>query len=267
MSGEGANREKYAAQADPYNAVIQKMVEEEKDILQAIEEGAVNAAELKITLADLMLDLLSHYLALNGLHKSILRSNDEEALNGARKALYKSISYLEEVVTHFVDTAYADYKDKLQEIDSVTPKWRYFFVRKLGLSIDMVQRAYADNIRWKWAFEELKGRFAAVVKNLINLDRVNANTDPRSPHYEPTVLHLRLAIKLLEQSAVGYRKKYEISSNSVNDFNKGLHFLDALRRLLLVIGKADEAEILKKKTDAWKGKLAADIANGSAKST
>ena len=106
---------------------------------------------------------------------------------------------------------------------------------------------------------ELEGRYAAGVKNLIDLKNAVANTDPRSPNYEPTMRHLQLIKKLLMQAADRYREKYELSTNRIDDFKMGINFLGALRRFHAVLGDRDDAETVKKKLDIWAAKLDADI--------
>jgi hypothetical protein len=101
--------------------------------------------------------------------------------------------------------------------------------------------------------------FAATAKNIIDLKNAVANTDPRSPAYEPTMYHLILIKKLLMQAADRYREKYELSTNRIDDFKMGIHFLNALRRLHVLLGEPNDAETVKKKFDIWKSKLETDI--------
>ncbi|MCL2190596.1 MAG: hypothetical protein FWB79_01235 [Treponema sp.] len=260
----GGNSAKYKAHAKPYALMVEAILEEEKEILASIESNAADEFSKKMILADEMLNLVSNFVVMSGISQALLKSKDEDALNSARKSLYKGIIYLEEVVTAYVDAPFSEYKERLEAIESISPAWRYFLVRKMGLSIDLVANAYADNSKWKWTFVELKGRFATVAKNLIDLDKVVANTDPRSPHYEPTLYHLRLVKKLLALVAERFREKYELSTKSVEDFQRSLTFLSALRRLNILTGARDEAETIKKKMDIWNSKLTADIVQSKA---
>jgi len=253
------NMAQYRTQAEPYIAMAEEILKEEKEILASITPDDPDSASKKLTLADEMLNLVSNYIVINGVSKAVLNSKDEETLGNARKSLYKSIIYLEEVVTSYVDASFSEYKDRLEAIESVTPASRYLLVRKMGLTIDLVANAYSDSTKWRWSFVEMKGRFAAVTKNLINMDKFVENSDHDSPHYEPTLYHMRLAKKLLGLAAERYREKYELSTKSVEDFNKSLTFLSALRRINMLTGARTEAETVKKKIDIWNSKLAADI--------
>ena len=251
--------EKYHTLAKPYNDMAGSIFNIEKEITAAMGSDGADSASKKMILANEMLNLVSNYVVVNGISQTVLKVNDEDALSNARKALNRSVGYLEEVVTGYIDVPFSDYKDRLEAIDAVTPAWRYFLVRKMGLSIDLLASAYSGNTKWKWTFVELKGRFVAVAKNLIDMDKLVVNSDPRSPHYEPTVCHLRLVKKLLGLSAERYREKYELSTKSIDDFQKSLTFLSSLRRLSILTGDKEKAETIKKKMDVWNNKLTADM--------
>ncbi|MDR2096217.1 MAG: hypothetical protein LBP76_11995 [Treponema sp.] len=238
--------------------VIEAILKREKIILMAIKQDPANAALKQLTLVDDMLNITSHYIIVNGISQSMLKVKNEDALNEGRKSLYKSVIYLEGIVSNLVDAAYTDYEEKLALIESVNAERRYLLVRKMGFTLQLLENAYGDNTKWKWTFVELEGRFAAVAKNVFNLKAAVGNTDPRSPDYEPTVYHLRLIKKLLAQAADRYREKYELSTNRTDDFKAGIHFLNALRRIHVLMGEREEAEIVKKKLDIWSAKLETD---------
>jgi len=252
-------RHKYFEKIKPYKATIDKILKYEQNVLQQIRTNPSDAATKRLELADEMLNLTSHYIITNGVSQAVLKVKNEETLNEGRKTLYKSVIYLEEVVSNYIDSPFSEYEEKLAEIENVDTAKRYFLARKMGLTLDMLKSAYGDNTRWKWSFVELEGRYSVVVKNLLNLRNAVGNIDPRSPDYEPTVYHLRLIKKLLAQSADRYREKYELSTSRIDDFKQGINFLGALRRLHVVIGDRDEAEIIKKKLEVWTIKLETDL--------
>jgi hypothetical protein len=205
-----------------------------------------------------MLNLASNYIIMNGVSYAMLGIRNEEALNDARKSLYKCVIYLEGALGNYVDAPFSDYEDRLAKIASMDTAGRYLLVRKLGLGIQLLQNAYGDNSKWKWSFVELEGRFAAAAKNILDLRKAAANTDPRSPDYEPTVYLIRLIKKLLSQAADRYRERYELSTRSVEDLKMGILFLAALRRLQSLLGNRREVELTKKRMDVWESKLFAD---------
>jgi hypothetical protein len=254
-----AERHKYLEKVKKYKAAADTLLSREKLVLAAIKKDAAETAFVHFTLANEMLNLASNYIIINGVSQSMLKVKNEGALDSGRESLYKGVIYLEEVVSKLVDAPFSEYQEKLAEIESISAAQRYLLVRKMGLAIQLMEDAYGYNTKWKWAFVELEGRYAAAAKNIIDLRCAVINTDPRSPDYEPTVYHLRLAKKLLMQTADRYREKYELSTNRIDDFKQGIAFLSALRRLHVVLGDRDDAETIKKKLDTWTVKLEADL--------
>jgi hypothetical protein len=242
-----------------YRETIQMILKQEKTVLAALEEQPDKAAGKRLGLVDEMLNLASHYIILNDMSQSMLKVKNEIALNDARKSLYKSIIYLEEIVTNLVDAPFSEYEDKIAVLESVDAAGRYHLIRKMGLCIDLLENAYGSNTKWRWAFVDMEGRYAAAAKNILNLKKVVAQTDPRSPDYEPTVYHVRLVKQLLDQAANRYREMYELSTNRIEDFKLGIHFLGALRRMYVLLGNRKEAEVIKKKYDVWSAKLETDL--------
>jgi hypothetical protein len=250
--------DKNIEQTSVYRATVEAILKQEQDELILLKSNAPDAALKRMGLADSMLNLASNYIVMDGVVRSVLKLGNEESLNEARKTLYKSIIYLEEVVSNYIDAPYSDYEGKLAEIDSVSPAQRYLLVRKMGLTINLLENAYGDNTKWRWTFVDMEGRYAAVAKNIINLKDVMVNSNFDSEHYEPTVRHLKLAKKLLSQAADRFREKYELSTNRIDDFKMGLSFLCALRRLDILTNDQAEAVATKKKLDIWNVKLATD---------
>ena len=253
------DRHQYYEKIKPYKSAIQSLLKQEEIVLKTIKQEPRGAVFKRLTLAEEMITLASHYIIMSGVSLSMLKLRSEEALNDGRKSLYKGVIYLEEVVSPLVDVPYSDYEERLLEIAPIDAQKRYSLIRKMGLAIQLLEAAYGDNTKWRWAFVELEGRFAAVAKNIIDLKAAVANTDPRSPEYEPTICHLRMIKKLLHQAADRYREKYELSTNRIDDFKIGIHFLNALKRIHILIGERSEAETLKKKSEIWAAKLEVDM--------
>ena len=255
----------YSEKINVYLSVIETIQKEEEVKLTELKNGSVQPAMTKLYLAEQMLNLTSVYMVIDGVSRSVLNKKDEEALNNARKTLVKNIKYLESAVSNYIDEPFSAYEKLVEEIAEYSPASRYYLIRKTGLTIKLLKNAYADNAKWKWNFVEIEGRYAAVAKNIIDLRNVIVNKDPRSPHYEPTVYHLRLVKKLLMLASDNYRKKYELSAGDAEDFNtcvedfkKGIVFLSALKKFCILTGDSSDAEIVQKRLDAWNNKLTAD---------
>jgi hypothetical protein len=253
------DRHQYYEKIKPYKAAISSYLKKEETVLAVLKRDTTGAVFKRLALVDEMISLASNYIILSGVSQSMLKLRNEEALNDGRKSLYKAVIYLEEVVSDLIDAPFSDYEEKLSQIVSVDAKRRYLLIRRLGLALRLLENAYGDNTKWKWAFVELEGRYAAAAKNIIDLKKAVANTDPRSLDYEPTVRHLRMIKKLFIQAADRYREKYELSTNRIDDFKMGITFLTALRRLHIILGEKDDAETVKKKLDIWSSKLEVDL--------
>jgi hypothetical protein len=257
-------REQLGLAVIPYHKQIDGLLAKEKTMLMLMQSDNSGQAYKKLQLAEDMIFISSLYMAENSLSIKILEVKNNDALNESRKTLYKAIIYLEEVVTNFIDVSYVDLSDKWETIANTPVSKRYQLVRKLGLSIRLLKDAFGENSKWKWSFVELEGRFAAVAKNFIDMRKgAKDYFDPRSLDYEVTVLYVRILQKLLEQSANGYRDRYELSTRRIDDMRNGIKFLLARHKLCLAIGDKANAEEIKKKAVVWKEKMDADQKSGS----
>ena len=242
------------AKVKPYKEAVSALLELEKKNLAEIKKEPGTASLKHFALADEMLNLASNYLVINGITEAVSKLKNMDAINDARKSLIKSIAYLENVTVTFADAAYSEYEKKLAEIASVNAEQRYSLVRKMGFTLELLKNAYGQTSKWRWFFVELEGRYATVVKNIIDLRNATAVQDPGSPDYEPTLYHLRLAKKSLMIAADSFRDKFEFSTNDVSDLGTGMNFLSALRRLNIMLGDKEGTEVVKKKHDVWASK-------------
>ncbi len=259
------SREEFNKKQQTYKDLITKSFDKEKSILSLIEKDSSGIAYKKLLLSEEMMYITTLYLAINSLSVHLLGVNNTDALNEGRKTLYKSIIYLEEIVTGMIDAPFSDYEDKVSQISNTPLEKRYYLTRKLGLAIKMVIDAYGDNTKWKWSFVELEGRYATVAKNLLDMKQaVKTYFEPRDPDFDNTVYYIRLIKKLFAKSADAYRDKYELSTKRVDDIRLAINYLTGLRRLDLLLGDKDEAEDLKKKAIVWKTKLESDQKAGIA---
>jgi hypothetical protein len=71
--------------------------------------------------------------------------------------------------------------------------------------------------------------------------------------------HLGLARELLQQAADRYREKYELSTLRIDDIKLGINYLAAVRRMHIVLGEAELADVVKKKMEIWRTKMENDI--------
>jgi hypothetical protein len=252
-------RRRYAEYIQDYKNGIESILAREKTLKEVVARGAAGANYQKLALADDNLNIVASYLLMSSLSLSFLGVKNESFLNEARKCIYKAIFYLEEIVTAYVDAPFSDYEQGLETIVAFSDESRYNLVRKLGFTIDSLEEGFGENSKWKWSFVELEGRFATVAKNLLNLKTFIAGMDPRVEGYASRMAHLSLSRELLQQAADRYREKYELSTMRIDDIKAAINFLLAVRRLHIVLGETDQADVVKKKTEIWRTKMENDL--------
>lgn len=247
----------------PYKEKVTQTLEKEKTMLNAIHGNDSSSVSKKILLCEDMIYVASLYIAQNSLSLKVMDVKNNDALNDARKVLYKAIIYLEDIVTNTIDIPFSDLVPLHENIVDVDVSRRYKIIRKLGLVINMLKEAFGDNSKWKWSFVELEGRYTTVAKNFIDMKKAAVDYfDPRSQSYEVTVLYVRMIIKMLNQSATAYRDKYELSTRRIDDMRNAIKYLLALRKLYILLGNSEQAEEVKKKAVVWKDKMDSDQKKG-----
>ena len=221
---------------------------------EALKE--VNA--IRFDLADRYLNIVSYYNLMNALSLSLLGIKNDSFLNDGRKSCYKSIIYMEEIVSPYIDAAFSDYQQGVESLVGLDDGSKYRFLCKLGFAIDSIVEGFGSGSKWKWSFVELQGRYAVIAKNLLNLKTFIMQLDPRIEGYSQRLAHVQLVKKLLQQSADRYREKYELSTMRLDDIKKAILFLAGMRRLYTLLGEVEEAEVVKKKMEIWKTKMEDD---------
>jgi hypothetical protein len=234
-----------------YNENIKDFLVSEALILEDSRQHPESAAEKLFALAESMCDLASNYLAINGISVSINNNKNEDMLNEARKTLYKSVIYIENIVTSKIDAPFSEYENNLAELSGVPDDKRYKLMCKLGLAIDLLKIAYGDNTKWKWSFVDLEARYAVIVKNLYDLKSASQNIHPDSPGYETAVFHLRLIEKLLSQSADKLNERYQLATKRPDDLRLAISYLYALKYILSIFGEKEKLAEVLRKLDVW----------------
>ena len=242
-----------------YKEEIQQIKRQEAHLEGVIATGQAGTSYKRIILADIILNIVSYDLLINALSQTLLGVKNEAYLNDARKGCYKALINLEKVVSNQVEAPFSSYADLLTEIAQVDNETRFFLLRKLGYSIDGVVEGFGANSKWKWSFVEIEARYAAVVKNMINLKTYHSGLDPRKKEYGVLQAHMNLALEFLQKAADGYRQKYELSTRRQDDFRIAINYLSAIHRLHILLGNSAESDLMKKKIEVWRAKLEADI--------
>jgi hypothetical protein len=238
----------------PFQATIGKMLEDAKLIISYARNDPSPAPKF-FNLSEIMCNIISYYMVINGMSLNILGVKNEEAVDNARKALYKALVYLENIVPPYVDAKFVEYEEKLATLSSVDEKQRYTFIRKLGLTITLIENAYGTDAKLKWSFVDLEGRFATIVKNLYNLKTHFENTRPDQPGFEIFVYHYQLIVKLLDQTSNRFIERYQVASKAVDDIRAALRFEDALKYVCALSGNPQGTEAATRKSQYLSGLL------------
>ncbi len=252
-------RNRYFEKVKEHRKTIEAGLAKEKTLLELLSKEEQGAAYKRLTLAESTLDLCSWYILVNTLSVSLLGIKNEDYLLEARKVLVRAIKYLEDTVSPYLDAPYSDYEAKVEEIRDFDAAGRYRLVRKLGFAVQSLEDAFGENSKYSASFIELWGKMAAVTKNLVNLKTAVVDTDFSSPNRNIVLAHLGLVKSLFQRSADKYREQYELYTHKHDDFKKAIVYLQAMRRLHVVLSERDDAETLKKKIDIWSSKLEADL--------
>jgi hypothetical protein len=252
-------RRQYAEYIKDYKNGIEAILEKEKKLKEVIAKGSSGANYQKLALADDNLNIVAYCLLMSSLSMTFLGVKNEAYLNEGRKCMYKALFYLEEIVSTYVDAPFSDYEQGLESISAFSDESRYNLVRKLGFTMDSLEEGFGENSKWKWSFVELEGRFATIAKNLLNLRTFISGMDPRAEGFSARMAHLALSKELLQLAADRYREKYELSTMRIDDIKAGINFLSAVRRLHVVLGETDQADVVKKKADIWRTKMENDL--------
>ena len=124
----------------------------------------------------------------------------------------------------------------------------------MGLAVDMIKISYGDNTKWKWSFVDLDGRFAAIVKNLLDFRKAQGN-DMNNPEYPVIANHIKLAKQLMSKCADRFVERYELSTKRKDDLKNAVNFISALHRVKSMLFDREDMDTIKKKIDVWQGML------------
>lgn len=243
---------------DHVESITAKIKESEKELLGKTDK--IETAAQRLKLAEMYMNVISFHSGMSALSQHMLNYKNESYLNEGRKILYKVLILLEEALGNHVD-------DPLNENEAVhealsgkfDDKWKITFARTLGYNINLIEDCYGDNTKWKWSFVEVEGRYAIAMKNFIDYKTFIKNMDPRVPGFSERNNLMKLVKKLLGEAAELYRKKYELKEHRLDDMKYALNILGALRRILMYLGEAEEANERKKIYDLWKKKMEDDL--------
>jgi hypothetical protein len=252
-------QKKFLETTAPYREMINEIIRKETTLSNDVSGDRKETARIRLKLAEEMFNLASCYIVECKIFLRFFGKHDADLLDKARKALFKGVNYIEDIVSPWIDVPFSEYEGKLAMLSGISGEKRYLIIRKMGLVLDLLKDVFGDSSKWKWSFVTLEGRIAVAAKNMLNMKNMVANLDLQSEEREVTIFHLRRVKKLLAQAAEHYRGKYELASRNTEDFQRAINFLDALRRLHILLNERSEADDIKKTVEVWTNKMNDDL--------
>lgn len=253
------------AEKAAYNDYIKEYHKEIDDLKKRIKELANKkkrkpaiAAYYNLEIIIEQIKIITLYISMSDASMEMLHIKNESFLNHARKDVYKLLQELEEIVGNETDRSLKENEDYLQRIEKVNPKQILNIIRSIHKIINILIKKMGEGSKWKWSFVDIQGRIAVATKNIINFSDIQRYRDPRSDYYLERQELLKLCKSSLNESAKQYRNRYEISTKVPSDMLKSIDLLSALRKINLILGRADEADKLKDTIDALRVRLEAD---------
>jgi len=191
-------RNRYAAKVKEFRTTTDTILAKEQSFLNLLKQpGGMGLGYVRLKLAGEMLALTSYQILINSLSVSLLGIKNEDSLAEARKSIGRSIKYLEDIVTGYVDAPFSEYEKNLEEISEVSYADRYALLRKIGFAIREIEEGYGANSKWKWSFVEMWGKLATVAKNSFDLKHAYQDMDLVSPNRMIVLSYLAFVKKLL----------------------------------------------------------------------
>ncbi len=191
---------------------------------------------------------------------NILNFKNEAYLDLARKNCISIVNYLESLVGNEIDIPPAQLAKGFSYINNKISNLEQFEkIKRFGFTIDRLKNLSGENSKWKWSLVDLEGSFIRAMKNMVDFPNLIKNLNPAIPKYAERMNMLNLVTSKLDEAAELYRNKYELTQKQVSDMKKALAFVAFHRRLHILLGEKEQAEILKKKYQTWDKKLQQDL--------
>lgn len=253
---------------EAYNAIVHDL-KDQVDIIQkkaqkyereGLRDKLLNSYYKRIVACNAYLDTVNLYCKMNEYSIQIMDIKNDSYLTNARKNSYQAIKMIESMVGSQVDSSLTDNEEIVTQITELNPKRVLYLIKKMEYCIALVEFAEGDTSRWKWAFVELWGRYATLIKNIINFKEYTAKMyDAGYKYYEEINDVLKHAKKSMESAAQKYRTKYELSTMDVADMNKAIDLMNLLVRVYIILNEHQFAQESKKTIEKWKDKLELDL--------
>ena len=132
-------KQRYQEKINDYNTIIDRILAEEKESSKELVKGDISQSLRRFDLAKDSLNLVSYFVLMNSLSLSLLGIKNETYLNEGRKALYKAIIYLEEIVSPYVDVPFSEYEEGVQSLETLSDSQKCDLIKKELIKEDLIE--------------------------------------------------------------------------------------------------------------------------------
>ncbi len=204
------------------------------------------------------IEIMEKFMKMSDTSMEMLGIKNESFLNNARKEFYKVLQTMENIVGTDIDRSLKSNEEYLVKINRLNPAQILDLIQKIHTVLMNLKHRLGEGSKWKWSFVELQARVAVITKNITSFADVARYRDPRTEFFYERRDLKDLALDNLTEAAKQYRTKYEMAGKSRDDLKKSIDFLSAKRKILAIMGDAEEATKLKNTIDAARQVLDAE---------
>lgn len=238
------------------NEIEEQIAALEKDVAE-VQDGNENYR--RVVIAHEYLKLITFYINMSDAAIEYLGKKNENYLNDARKLYYTVLKNLEEFLPKGIDISLTDNEEALDTIPKINPQRKINLFNKMGYVLDLIKDGWGENSKYKWSFVDLEGRFANIMKNMVDYRECLKNTDPRKEFYHERNQLLTMVKERLESVSKRFREKYEQSTKEPDDIKMAIDFLSFLRRIAALSNEPDEVNKLKRMIDLLKNHMEVNL--------
>jgi len=239
-----------------YDNYIKELGSELLNIVQEQEELANEQsgyAQLALH-ADIALNRANYYLKMYELGIEHLHAYKDEYLSKARQNYSSMLELLEKQYHNTVNTTFSEIMEELKTMPVTFPELSKLH-KKLAITLTRLKNYLYTASKYKYTYIELEGRTAVVLKNMFNFKKYQEENDPRVEGYAERNDLLNAVIQLLDTGAKGFREKFEMQGNDTANMKKAIDYLHMQQKIYSVMGRATDADTVKKTAHAWEQRL------------
>ncbi len=246
------------AQKAAYNDEIKNLKAEGENLERLIKEVLLKKRKneklepyYNLEIVNYLLNSIELNLKTNELSINMLGIKNSKSLDAAKSSFSKILQLMKDNFGDEVDReSLKENEEHLAKIGRLNARQILDLVNRINEVFFSLKNSLGEDSKWKWLFVELQAKVAIMNRNLINFSDIQKYRDPRMEFFHDRREHLRLAKESIEEAAKLYRTKYELSAKSREDLKKSIEYLEALRKIHIILGESSESDKLKTTIDA-----------------